>query len=224
MSSHLTYHKLIAGAAFALLPIINLSQNVNASSVQFPDEYFYNCVMNAYYEAPTPVKYEEARGTAEIQLMADPSLDLRFMPLISFEEEPIELDVDQLALINSLSCDGYYDYGDGEAGQYVTDTTGIELLTNLEFVRLYGNNINSLDLSKNRKLEIADLPGNNITNLKLPEGRRLWGLKLNGNWLTSLDLSNNLGVEVLAIALVAVLTTKPQFRTQTRRTRLRLEA
>ena len=192
MSPHKKSTIIVGAIGMALIPAVAFADSANAASSQFPDEYFYNCVMDAYYESSHPVKYEVQRNTADLDVVYDSSIadssDIE-------ETEPIELTEEELGMIRGLYCEGNYNYGDGEG--FVRDTSGIELLSNLTYLRLYGNNISSLDLSNNRKLEIVDIPGNNISSLQLPAGHRLWGLKINGNRLQSLDLSNNPGIEVL---------------------------
>ena len=163
---------------------------------QFPDDYLYWCVYDAYQDATTPVTIKVERENADFNIVND--AEKRMIQIEDAEVlEPTTFTAEELSLIQSLYCEGYYDDGDGYANEYIKDTSGIDLLTNLEYLHLKGHNIASIDLSKNKKLEIVDLPSNNISSLKLPEGRRLWGLKLNGNWIQTLDLSANLGVEVL---------------------------
>ena len=201
MSSHKTTFKLILGATtFALLPAINLTRPVSAMTEQFPDDYLYWCVSDAYRDATAPVEVKVVKETADFDIVADSGIT-RLQLEVAEKWEPKIFTTEELSMIRSLYCEGYYDDGDGYADEYIKDTTGIELLTNLEYLHLKGHNISSIDLSNNKKLEIADLPSNNISSLSLPEGRRLWGLKLNGNWIQSLDLSANLGVLCLTLII-----------------------
>ena len=81
----------------------------------------------------------------------------------------------------------------------IKDTKGIELLTNLTDLNLSDNGINSIDLSKNTKINNLLLSNNNLSSLNLTKNTDLENLYLNGNKLTSLDLSNNKNLLVLNV-------------------------
>ena len=72
----------------------------------------------------------------------------------------------------------------------IDDATGIEKLVNLKDLYLPDNNLNSIDLSNNTKLNGLDLGNNNLTSIDLSNLTNLENMDLGGNNLTSIDLSN----------------------------------
>lgn len=121
-------------------------------------------------------------------------------------------------IVVKLNTDGFNSVYDRDATTYVVtkeelesisvlkcneasikDTKGIELLTNLTDLNLSDNGINSIDLSKNIKINNLLLSNNNLSSLNLTKNTDLENLYLNGNKLTSLDLSNNKNLLVLNV-------------------------
>ena len=71
----------------------------------------------------------------------------------------------------------------------VTTLKGIEYFTSLKTLYCFGNEIESLDLSKNTALEQLVCDDNKLTELDLSKNTALKKLHCSGNDLTSLDLS-----------------------------------
>ena len=71
----------------------------------------------------------------------------------------------------------------------VTSLKGIEYFTSLKTLYCFGNEIESLDLSKNTALEQLVCDDNKLTELDLSKNTALKKLHCSGNDLTSLDLS-----------------------------------
>lgn len=90
----------------------------------------------------------------------------------------------------------------------ITDLTGIEHFSSLVFLELSGssnfdfspnqNQITSIDLSNNTKLEHLDLGKNKLTSLDLTNNPNLTYLEVWLNELTSLDLTHNPKLEMLS--------------------------
>lgn len=73
----------------------------------------------------------------------------------------------------------------------IHDLTGIEYLTSLSYLNCSGNEITSLDLSKNTNLSYVDCSNNKLTELVLGNSDRLSNLLCSNNQLTELDISHN---------------------------------
>ena len=82
-----------------------------------------------------------------------------------YTEETIE--VDKVLELTELDCA----YTDG--GEKITNTRGIEKLTNLKSLNLANNSIDKINLSKNTALETLDLRGNQISKLNIENNERL---------------------------------------------------
>ena len=73
----------------------------------------------------------------------------------------------------------------------INDLTGIECFEDLTYLSCFSNNLTSLDLSKNTKLETLSCYSNQLTSLDLSKNTELETLNCGSNKLTSLNLSNN---------------------------------
>lgn len=80
---------------------------------------------------------------------------------------------------------------------FIKDLKGIELFTNLQWLYCAGNQLTSLDVSKNLELGSLSCANNQLKDLDLSNNKKLVTLQCNGNQLTSLDISNNLYMENL---------------------------
>lgn len=77
-------------------------------------------------------------------------------------------------------------------GANIKSVIGIEAFTKITGFQCWGNQITTLDISKNTALKYFDCYNNNsITSLDLSKNTALVTLQCNGNLLTSLDLSKN---------------------------------
>lgn len=81
--------------------------------------------------------------------------------------------------------------------QGIQDFTGIEYFTNLESLYCYNDQLATLDLSNNLKLEILMLSNTQLGCLDISKNINLRSLFCDGNQLTNLDVSNNLNLGVL---------------------------
>ena len=82
--------------------------------------------------------------------------------------------------------------------QPIQSLQGIEFFTALEYLTCDGNQLTTLDLSKNTALESLSCANNRLTTLKLPESTTLKTLYCEDNQLTTLDLSKNTVLEYLS--------------------------
>ena len=73
----------------------------------------------------------------------------------------------------------------------ITSLKGIEYFTALTELFCYGNQLTSLDLSKNTALEFLQCPTNLLTSLDVSKNTALEYLDCSNNQLTSLDVSKN---------------------------------
>ena len=140
------------------------------------------------------------------------SQEVAFVPDDKFEQVLIDLDyddtLDDYVLTENISGVTSLDVSQKE----ISDLTGIEGFTALEFLYCENNQLNSLDLSNNSallelnvahsqlesidvsnstSLELLDCYGNNLTSLDVSSNTALINLNCPENQLTALDVSNN---------------------------------
>jgi len=90
-------------------------------------------------------------------------------------------------------------------GKNISDLTGIENFTNLEYLDLgainndpnRNNKISYLNITKNTKLKLLSCNFNNLTSLDLSKNTNLTELHLEGNKLSSINISKNILLTVL---------------------------
>ena len=97
---------------------------------------------------------------------------------------------EQIQSILFLACEG----------KEIINTSGLEKMPNLYYLSLNNNNIESLDVSNESKLEHLYLNDNKITNLNLSNNVKLTNLKIDNTNLTALDLHNNTELKYLDAA------------------------
>ena len=80
---------------------------------------------------------------------------------------------------------------EGYDGQKLTSLQGIEFFPNLRYLYCDENNLTSLNVSKNKKLEELYCDENNLNSLDVSQNTALLDLICSQNNLTSLDVGNN---------------------------------
>ena len=100
---------------------------------------------------------------------------------------------EQLSTITSISYDGLFK----PSNEKITSAKGLGKLTNLTYLRLYYNNLSSIDVSKNTALTTLDLDVNNISEIDLSNNTSLTYLSLYSNNLSSIDVSKNTALTTL---------------------------
>ena len=80
---------------------------------------------------------------------------------------------------------------EGYDGQKLTSLQGIEFFPNLRYLLCGENNLTSLNVSKNKKLEELYCDENNLNSLDVSQNTALLDLICSQNNLTSLDVGNN---------------------------------
>ena len=80
---------------------------------------------------------------------------------------------------------------DGYNGKKLTSLKGIEFFPNLRYLYCDENNLTSLNVSKNKKLEELYCDENNLNSLDVSQNTALLDLICSQNNLTSLDVGNN---------------------------------
>lgn len=171
----------------------------------FKNDYFYKLVVDAYnLENGTSIPYTT------------------------------NLSLDQLKTIKSLTleCELEYDYDTWEQyckeGTLINDLSGLEKLTSLDKLEIYGlklqtidvsmltslislsiidSNIENIDLSRNTELAVLTLSNNKLTSLDVSKNLELIWLDVdNNNLLASLDLTNNTKLDTLYAVNTAIST------------------
>ncbi|MBR3172364.1 InlB B-repeat-containing protein [Candidatus Saccharibacteria bacterium] len=90
----------------------------------------------------------------------------------------------QLAKMKKLACNG------SSYETKISDATGINKLTDLTYLDLEWNELTSINLSSNTKLESLYLMNNNLTSLDVTSLPSLKIMKVNNNSLETLNVSN----------------------------------
>ena len=83
-------------------------------------------------------------------------------------------------------------------GFNISDLTGIEGFTALDYLRCEYNQLTSLDVSQNTALEYLECNNNGLTSLDVSSNANLITLICNSNELTELIVSSNTALEILA--------------------------
>ncbi len=87
-------------------------------------------------------------------------------------------------------------YGDSD----YNDLTGIHHFPNLEFLMIYGSNLQSIDLSRNNRLVYVDLGANSVESIAFTNHPFLNYIGITDNGLKSIDLSGCPNVKKLALS------------------------
>ncbi len=82
----------------------------------------------------------------------------------------------------------------------VASLQGIEYFTSLEYLGMYGNQLKSVDLSKNTALTELNLGNNQLTSIDLRHNTRLNDIDLSYNQFSSIDLSANTALTKLDLS------------------------
>ncbi|WP_197276046.1 T9SS type A sorting domain-containing protein [Mangrovimonas sp. TPBH4] len=116
--------------------------------------------------------------------------DVTLIPDSNFEQKLIDLGYDDVldgeVLTNSINTITSLDLQSAN----ISDLTGIEDFTSLNFLYLYYNNLDEIDVSALTQLKQLYLNGNNVSELDLSNNSLLKHLDITGNNLSSLDISN----------------------------------
>ena len=81
----------------------------------------------------------------------------------------------------------------------ISDLTGIQDFIALTNLNVYGNQLTSLDVSKNTALEILNVDRNQLTSLDVSKNTALTLFSVGTNKLTNLDVSKNTALTVLSV-------------------------
>ena len=107
----------------------------------------------------------------------------------------------ELLKVTSLDCDNKR----AEDINKIASVTGLEKLTNLTSLKLYGNQIESIDLSKNTELLELDIRFNKLNSLDITNNVKLKTLKIesvtytetDNNNIQTIDISQNPNIELI---------------------------
>lgn len=81
---------------------------------------------------------------------------------------------------------------------------GIELLTDLRRLNVYGLGLTEIDLSKNINLEDLTISKNNLSEINISNNINLESLSLSENNISSVDISKNVNLEYLDISSTSI--------------------
>ena len=107
------------------------------------------------------------------------------------------LSAEERSSVKKINTDKYVDKYYSEPGTHISSLKGIEYFSELTFLNCRRNWIDTLDISKNKKLERVSCAADNIKTLLLPETATLKYLNCSGNSIEKLDVSKCPNLEVL---------------------------
>lgn len=84
------------------------------------------------------------------------------------------------------------------SGRNISSLAGLEAFTNLTGLYCNGNNLASLDVSRNTKLDVLYCQNNRLTTIDISKNTTLIFFDCSGNKLTTLDVSKNTALGFLA--------------------------
>ena len=123
---------------------------------------------------------------------ADVAINEKNFPDAIFRERVSAYDTDKNGKLSKSEIQSVTYIAIYNAG--VEDLTGVEVFTGLKQLHCVGNDITSLDISKNTALDSLDCSSNRLTSLDVSKNTALRVLHCSDNRLTSLDLSKNKGL------------------------------
>ncbi|MEN2399350.1 T9SS type A sorting domain-containing protein [Flavobacterium sp. MC2016-06] len=165
----------------------NFKNNPNLSCIQVDDFSYSN---------KNWVKDRDA--TANYSIDCSVALQFTLIPDVNFEKELISQGIDLdgengKVLTASISSLTFLDTHSNN----ITDLTGIQDFTSLHTFYCIGNQLTTLDLSKNTALESLMCESNKLTSLDVSKNTALRFLSCINNQLTVLDVSKNTALEQL---------------------------
>ncbi len=104
----------------------------------------------------------------------------------------LEIDIDSNGVLSSDEINAVKMINLSQKG--LSDLTGIENFTELEYLFLFDNSLTSIDLSKNTKLKNLDVSTNKLTNIDLSANVNLECLDISYSSISSIDLSKNVNL------------------------------
>jgi len=117
---------------------------------------------------------------------------LTYVPDDYFEQALINLGLDSGPLNDSIPTVNIYKVLDLNINnEEIVDLTGIEGFSSLKSLSCFSNEIFSLDIRQNPKLEFLDCAYNKLIDLDVSQNGNLRTLQCSSNQLTALDLSQN---------------------------------
>ena len=122
---------------------------------------------------------------------SDIAIDGINFPDANFRNIVLEnFDIDNNGVLSVAERNNVYDISVSYCN--VKSVQGVGFFSNLTNFSCSGNELNSLDVSKNPKLSSLDCSWNKLTNLDVSKNLELSALFCSGNKLTNLDVSKNL--------------------------------
>lgn len=116
-----------------------------------------------------------------------------------FEDKLIRLGIDKDGKNGQISISSVQGVTSlNVASSSIADLTGIQSFKDLEILNCGGNNLTTLDLSKNTNLKELSVPMNKLTSIDLSKNTALTNLTCYSNLFTNLDFSSNTSLTILS--------------------------
>ncbi|MEL6812337.1 MAG: hypothetical protein AAFP76_13485 [Bacteroidota bacterium] len=143
---------------------------------------------------------DDTQETDTTQNDSDPVVALTSIPDPAFEQGLIDLGYDsQLdGSVETSRIENVTDLVLNEKG--ITTVTGLADFKNLVNLWLNGNELNSINVSNNSKLQFCYVENNNLSSIGVSNLEALEKLAFSGNRITSIVVSNNTSLQVLEMA------------------------
>tara|TARA_B100001287_G_scaffold265439_1_gene258335 strand:+ start:690 stop:2681 length:1992 start_codon:yes stop_codon:yes gene_type:complete len=162
-----------------------------ATSVTGGVIFGYRFTVEGTYNYDCSVGYHAANGMVGSVVVNPATVAYTVIADENFEQALIDQEIDDVldgqVLTSSISTVERLEISDTE----ISDLSGIEDFTSLNYLSCNDNNLTSIDLSQNTALDTLKMYYNELTSLDLSNNTLLVYLNCSGNQLASLDLSNN---------------------------------
>ncbi len=168
-------------------------EDIAIDATNFPDEVFRNYLLSQSYGSDGKLTQAEIASVTWMSISSDPRLGMgtyvhsltgiefftALDALYLYDQSELEaLDVSQNTLLETLWCEK-------------ANLSILHLPDNIKTLYCNGNQLTSLNVSKNALLESLDCSNNKLTSLDVSKNTALTFLSCSNNQLTSLNVSKN---------------------------------
>ncbi|RMB62875.1 hypothetical protein EAX61_04675 [Dokdonia sinensis] len=151
---------------------------------------FYSCSTDEDSQNMESTEQEMQEVVVDRTAIPDPVFEAYLVSINADDVVDGSVITEQLLLVDQIVVD---DLG-------IEDLTGIENCPNLYNLWLQNNNVSSLNVSQNTKLQFLYADGNNLTSIDVSNLAVLEKLSLRNNNLSTINITNNPVIELLEVS------------------------
>ncbi|BDD11392.1 hypothetical protein FUAX_38240 (plasmid) [Fulvitalea axinellae] len=176
---------------------VNVQANESLSCIKVANQFVASKANAGQF--PHDKWYKSSNQTFSVDCSAPNPADYTAIPDANFEQALIDLGHDDVKDGRILTATAKAVTKLTMQYKEIQDMTGIQAFTNLKRLNIYGNSIQTIDLSSNSNLILLDLSHNQVTAIDPSKNTALLSLSLSNNKLTQVDVSQNLNLTSLAL-------------------------